>query len=283
MTGLVRALVISALLLFGAATASPAAADNARTTAPLELSLGDSWAFGFGADVPSDGGYVPRLHDALQEDFSCPATGYDEGLTPGACPQLQLRNLAVGGATIATMVQNQYPQATQLLRERNGNLNPRDDVELVTLHIGGNDLGPILPLCGADPTCIAAQLDLIQVRLDAALSELRNAAGPNATIVIGTYDNPYRDQSRVTCSVAGDPTLIFLANLVLEGGPGDQGFQGLHDIIRAVAASYNIKVAEVFLRLNTPADWHDCVPGHPTDSGYVKVTAAFLAALEQSG
>ena len=282
MKGLVRGLVISSLLLFGAATASPAAADKPPTTsgAPLYLALGDSWAAGFGADDPSVGGYVPQLHQALQQaPYDCLPTA--EELAADRCKQLQLRNLAVGGATIATMVRDQYPQAIDLLEERNRNLNPRDDVELVTLHISGNDLGVVLG-CGANFICIAAQLNSIGERLDAALLELRNEAGPNATIVIGTYDNPYRNQlaSPDFCPLGGDLAAIFLANVVLEADPPVFPVTaGLHDLIRQSAERYNIEVAEVFGQLDEAADWHDCFPGHPTDLGYDKVTDVFEGVL----
>ncbi len=154
------------------------------------------------------------------------------------------------------------------------------------MHIGGNDVnGPILAAClGPFPeTCLPTiQRELGDYRndLNAALSTLRGAAGDEA-IVIGTYDNPFRDQSPTTCALAGNPLAIGLANLVLEGGPGVP--QGLHDIMRSVAAEYGIQVAEVFGDLRQPGEWFDCL--HPTDLGYDKVTDAFLEALglPQSG
>jgi lysophospholipase L1-like esterase len=295
MKSLVRTLFVSSLLLVGAFTASPAAADNPPTTevAPLQLALGDSWAFGFGATVPNEGGYVPRLHEALQEDFNCSAAGYDKGLSPGACPHLELRNLAVGGATTMTMMRDQYPQALPLLEARNGNLNPRDDVQLVTLHIGGNDVtNPIIGACllGLAPCAATIQSELAAYRvdLDQALSLLRDAAGAKARIVIGTYDNPI-----ATCFLAQvfPGEAVPLAGLVLEGGTfvlRGQSLvvpQGLDDIMRDVGQDYGVEVAEVFGDLSA-GDWlggSDCL--HPNDSGYEKVTEAFLETLSlpQSG
>jgi lysophospholipase L1-like esterase len=278
MKGLVRSLLILVLLLFGAVTAAPAAAQDAPTTpvAPLQLSLGDSWAFGFGASMPSVEGYVPQLNEALQEDFNCSGAGPEE--SQAGCPQLELRNLAVGGATTPSMIAGQFPQAIPLLESRNGNLNPRDDVELVTLHIGGNDVtNPIIAAClgGLTPSClqvIQTEFAAYESDLDAALSTLREAAGADAPIVIGTYDNPI-----ATCFLAAFPGAVQLGAVVLEGGPGVP--QGLHDIIREVAARYDIQVAEVFGDLG-PQDWvggSDCL--HPDDSGYDKVTVAFLEVL----
>jgi hypothetical protein len=55
--------------------------------------------------------------------------------------------------------------------------------------------------------------------------------------------------------------------------------QGLHDIMREVAAEHDVQVAEVFGDL-APEDWvggSDCL--HPDASGYDKVTVAFLEVL----
>jgi lysophospholipase L1-like esterase len=286
MKGLVGTLFVSALLLFGAFTAS-AAADKPPITslAPLQLALGDSWAVGSGAAEDSEGGYVSQLHEALQEDFKC-LTGPDEGLRPGACPHLELLNIAHGGDTTPDLIATQIPDAEALLQSRNGNLDSRDDVELVTLHIGGNDVnGPILDACvfpplGDCPGTIQTELADYQEDLDPALSRLRAAAGPDTRIVMGTYDNPFRDQSPLTCRLAGNPFVVALGDLVLEGGAG---LQGLHDIMRSVAARYGIEVAEVFGDLNRQNDWSDCL--HPTAGGYGKVTDAFLEVLglPQSG
>jgi lysophospholipase L1-like esterase len=278
MKGFVRALLLSVCLLLGTAAATPAAAarPDTKPVAPFQVSLGDSWAFGFGATVPGEGGYVPQLHEALKEDFDCSGAGPERARA--GCKHLRLRNLAIGGATTPSMIQRQFPQAIPLLEARNGNRNPRDDVELVTLHIGGNDVtGPIIASCvgGPTPAClqvIEAEFAAYRSDLDGALSALRDAAGDDASIVIGTYDNPI-----ATCNLAGVPGAVQLADVVLEGGSGVP--QGLHDIMRVVAARYDVQVADVFGDLG-PQDWvggADCL--HPDDSGYDEVTDAFLEVL----
>jgi lysophospholipase L1-like esterase len=282
MKGLVRTLFVSALLLFGAVSASPAAADD--PVEPMQLGLGDSWAFGFGAKVPSEGGYVAQLHEALQEDFQCLA-GPDEGLRRGACPHLELLNIAEGGETTPSMIEEQFPEALPLLRSRNGNLDQRDDVELITLHIGGNDVvGPILAAClgGLTPGCLAViqtEFSAYRSDLDDALEPLREAAGEDARIVIGTYDNGVEN-----CDLGAIPGAVQLGDIVLEGFPPFIP-QGLHDIMREVAPLYDVQVAEVFGDLRDQ-DWvggSDCL--HPDDTGYGKVTDAFLEVLglKQSG
>jgi hypothetical protein len=81
MRGCQRALsVLSLLLVCGAVGASPAAAERPDTVPglPVQLALGDSWAAGVGAAVPSEGGYVPRLHAALRERYDCLPAASDQ-------------------------------------------------------------------------------------------------------------------------------------------------------------------------------------------------------------
>jgi lysophospholipase L1-like esterase len=113
--------------------------------------------------------------------------------------------------------------------------------------------------------------------LDQALSALREAAGPDARIVIGTYDNGIGQ-----CFLTQlNPAAPLLADIVLENQPPViPSGQGLHDIMRDIAADYDVEVAEVFGDL-APQDWvggNDCL--HPDDSGYVKVAAAFAEVLQ---
>lgn len=282
MKGLVRTLFVSALLLLGVFTASAAADDPPP---PVQLGLGDSWAFGFG-DTQGEGGYVTDLHEALKEDFNCPAASlsgsgpqWSAEAPAGGCPELELVNLGEGGETTPSMIVEQFPVAIPLLEARNGNLDPRDDVEVTTLHIGGNDVtNPIIAACvagGLTPSClqvIQAEFAAYARDLDSALSALREAAGPRAIIVQGTYDNGIAN-----CFLAAFPGAVQLADLVLEGGGPVP--QGLHDIMRQVGARYGVVIAEVYGDLG-PADWvggSDCL--HPDDSGYDKVTAAFVEAL----
>ena len=256
-----------------AVSAAPASAAK-----PVQLSLGDSWAFGFGAAVPSQGGYVPKVHQGLRAQFDCSPSPNPK--PKQGCKKLQLVSLAVGGATTPTLIANQLPAAVALLEARNGDKNPRNNVEVVTIHIGGNDVtNPIIAACILAPlsqgclNTIESEFAAYRSDLDTALSALREAAGPDARIVIGTYDNPIP-----TCVLGGVAGAGELAIFVLEGSPPVVP-QGLNDIMRDVAADYNVEVAEVFGDLD-PQDWvggQDCL--HPVESGYDKVAQAFLEVL----
>jgi lysophospholipase L1-like esterase len=271
-----RVAVLVATLLIALLAAAPAMAAK-----PVYLALGDSWAFGFGATVPSEGGYVPLLHQALQSEFDCSPS--DNPKPDQACRQLELNNIAVGGATTPTMIANQFPIALPLLEELNSNQNPRDNVEVITVSIGGNDVvNPIILAClgGLVPSCVStieSEFAAYRADLDQALSALREAAGPDTRIVLNTYDNGVGQ-----CFLTQiNPAAPLLGDIVLENQPAViPSGQGLHDIMRDVAADYDVEIAEVYGDLG-PADWvggSDCL--HPDDSGYVKVAAAFAEVLQ---
>jgi lysophospholipase L1-like esterase len=271
------AFVAAAITVMALGTGTAIAKPDLVPGQPVELALGDSWAAGVRASDPDTTGYVPQLNRALREDgYGCLPARSERAARK--CKRLQLVNLSVGGATTPSMVAGQFPEAIELLEDRNEDGNRRNDVELITIHIGGNDVtGPILAAClsGFTTTCaqtIQTEFAAYAADLEGALATLRAAAGPDATIVIGTYDNPIPG-----CQLAAVPGAIQLGALVLEGGGPVS--QGLHDIMRATAARHDVLVAEIFGDLALD-DWFggsDCL--HPDDSGYDKVTAAFQEVL----
>jgi lysophospholipase L1-like esterase len=227
--------------------------------APVHLALGDSQAFGVGTPQPDKLGYVAVLNrwltavDCRDDDQS-------------ACPQLELVDLTVPGATTASLIANQLPGALQLIGQRNGDADSDNDVIYITITIGGNDIFNAFAancLNGATPDCvqaIAAAFGEAQANLVQILAPLRAVAGPDTQIVISTYDNPLG-----TCVLA--PFEEF-ADLVLEGGPGFP--VGFNDVIELVAAATGADV-----------DWvggQDC--RHPDISGYHKMAEIFLDVLD---
>ncbi len=277
----VRTLLISLPLLIVVFAASPALAEKPDRNAPVQVALGDSWAASVGASSPAEG-YVRQLHQVLRDDLNCHGSGPTQASS--GCKQLRLVDVAIGGATTPSMVAVQFPRAIPLLERRDATRKPNDDVEVITVHIGGNDVtNPIIAAClvgGLTPTCVGTiQTELAAYRtdLDGALATLRDAAGPDARIVIGTYDNPFRFP---TCFIGQQfPQSALLGELVLEGGLPGVVPSGLHDVMRDVGADHEVRVAESHGDLG-PQDWVgglDCL--HPVDSGYDKVTIAFEEAL----
>jgi lysophospholipase L1-like esterase len=253
---------------------------------PAYLALGDSWAYGQGATDPVTDGYVAVLSGDLTEDLDCLPAASDNAAD--GCKQLQVLNLArpardgLPGVTAPLVASEQLPVAVPLLADRNGDNNPRNNVEVVTLHVGGNDVsGPIQEAClgGFTPECQFTwftEMATFESDLDHVVSELRVAAGVETPIVLGTYDNPVP-----TCwlyPVFGDGAVL-LGAMMLEGLP-DGSLDGIHDVVRRVASRYDADVAESFGTLS-PEDFvggDDCL--HVTDSGHAKIAAAFSDVID---
>lgn len=242
-----------------------AAADKPQ--GPVHMALGDSQAFGFATPRPEHLGYVAYLNRWLH------AVACGDG---PACPHLEEANLSVPGATSASLIANQLPEALALIAERNGDDEPDNDVIYITLTIGGNDIfNPVVTDCagGVTPQCqatIQTAFTEYQGNLAFILGTLRAAAGPSVRIVISTYDNPL-----AACFLA---PIEPLGDLILEGGPGLP--VGFNQIIEAVAAATGTEVAEMFGELE-PRDWvggEDCT--HPNQRGYREMASVFLDVLD---
>ncbi len=254
---------------------------------PVYLALGDSLAVGVGASDPATTAYVPHFHGYLRGALD-PGAASPPPLdsVPDAFSRkfLRLTNLGVGGSsapaggeTTGSMIAGgQLDAAVAELTARNGNHMPVDDVRVVTLDIGGNDMFAVVPVCSDGPTleCVTAigsALATFSANFDFILGELRSAAGPNTTIVVMTYYNPLVNPD---CQFN---QLAFLGNVILEGDvPGLPA--GLNDQIRSIAASHDAKVAETFGMLGPTDVQPDC--RHANDSGYGKIADEFIAAFE---
>ena len=267
-----RMVLLAAILVLGLLTVTgPASAEPGQPPIgrPLYLALGDSLAAGVGATDPAVTAYVPQFYELLRHELACQPSGRP------SCRSLALRNLGVGGATSTTLIATQLPEAVAELQARNGDRNPHNDVKVVTIDIGGNDLfGVVSSSCAAGPTPECAAL--IQARLQGfaanftlILGQLRAAAGPDTVIIAMTYYNPLP-----SCRLA---SLAPLADAVLEGGLGVA--VGLNDLIRSIAAAHGVLVAETYGKLGSDdlVGGSDCL--HPNDAGYQFITEAFAAAL----
>jgi lysophospholipase L1-like esterase len=247
----------------------PAAAGSAAPPSPATyLALGDSVAAGVGA-APDGLGYVDLLAADLADARNC---GNGQAL---AC-RIELDNRSVGGATTVSLITNQLPGAIAQLEERNGNATPVDDVRLITITIGGNDVfQPVITACGAgfSATCqatVARQLDQVSTNYATILGQLREAAGPDTTIAVMTYYNPLP-----ACPLAH---LTSLANLVLEGG--GPLTSGLNDVIRQQAAVYGAVVVETGAIVDATEVQPDCL--HPNAAGHADIAEAFFDVVGDS-
>lgn len=267
----------------------------------MYLALGDSIANGQqSADVvPGDywatvagwqaNGYTALFGAYLEQEFDCmPGQGPAAG---PACQQLQVLNLARSavpvevdppgkpGVTTQVVIDEQLPVALPILRARNGDANPRNDVPVVTLTVGGNDVfDPIVSAClQPDPSgCMAAISSAFTAfagRYDTILSQVRDAAGPQAQIITMTYYNPVP-----FCYLGQNPAAGPFIDMVLEQVPvmGVFGFNGL---IEAISVQHGATVADTYGLLGDG----DFVGGtdcrHPDRDGHVKIAGAFQEAL----
>lgn len=245
--------------------ASASTSASPSTTAPgpsTYLALGDSVAAGVGAASPTTDGYVPLLAGRLSERLGCDA------VSPPGCP-LELRNLAEGGATTATLLRDQLPRALALLRTA-------PDVRLVTLTIGGNDVfEPVARACAPapqDPACgeaVVRSLRRADEGIDEVLRTLTASAGSGTTVAVMAYYDPLG-----ACRLA---PLQRLAGQVLEGTAGEPG---LNDILRARAVEHGALIVETRDRLSRRADFvggSDCL--HPSGPGHARIADAFLEVV----
>jgi len=263
--------LVAALVAGFALTSDTSYSKGPPPKVPREyLALGDSLGWGFGASDPATKGYVPLFRDFLESEVA-----WDTDLF--------LNNLSIPGATSSSLIINQLPTALAELEARNGDKKGNNDVEVVTVDIGGNDLLAIVGACagGVTPACAAAissTFATFSANFDFTLGELRTAAGPDTRIIVMTYYNSFVN---VDCPMnALEP----LGDLVLEGNP-DLGLPvGANDLIRSIAAAHDAEVAELvpggsFPALLGPSDvLSDCV--HANDDGYQIIADAFADAFE---
>ena len=299
-------LLASALLLVGlAAPAGPAAAGTGPADLtpglPVYLALGDSLANGE-ASAPDTGdylttvagwranGYVAQFDAWLKTNLDCLPARSDNARD--GCKQLQLLNLGrsavpaeihppdgLPGVTSDLVISEQLPTAVGLLQARNGDANPRNDVEIVTIDVGGNEIfdavmGPCLLAADKSgcPAAIQAAFGHFATNFSHILNDLRTAAGADTTIITMTYFNtlpgcplaaaaPFADWL-----LAGENTAMF--------GPMPMPFNTL---IAQISAAYGARVADTFGHV--PADHlaGDCK--HANRDGHTDIATAFEQAF----
>ncbi len=160
----------------------------AASERPTYLALGDSYAVGYGASNRSKDGYVPLVFSFLEQNKN---------------ENLSLRNLGVTGETSGSLIATgQLGIALAELRFRNNDGSTKNDVFVITIDVGVNDIdrlaaqgGPCVPPAAVtSPTCqtdLTDALTAFQENLMAILRSLRVAAGPDVKILVLDYPNPY--------------------------------------------------------------------------------------------
>ena len=242
---------------------------SASADEPLYIALGDSLSEGVGAtDAPSTA-FVPLVHQGLGDGVG-------------------LLNLGESGDTSAQLLSHGHVDAAVAeIEKRKTDGDPNNDVTLVTLEIGGNDLLNLyfqLVLPGTCPNITEAlkkpqcvdelrgALDAFRPNLRAALDRLQ-AADADLRIVLMTLYNPFSGGIQ-----AFDP----VGQLALEGTPDTPFTEGLNDGIRAQAIESGVMLADIYpLFVGKAGEYISQDLIHPNDKGYGVMADAVLAALGQ--
>ena len=266
------ALLLTASLAFACsdsgARVAPAGTPAGTNTPPggLYIALGDSLSAGVGASGASTT-FVALVHASFG----------------GA---VALENLGVSGATSQDLLdRGSLDRAAGEIEERNRDDDPANDVRLVTLEIGGNDLlsiyfslvqtgaCPDLETALTNPECtdaLTSTFEGFRPNLTAVLDRLHDA-DPELPVLLLTLYNPFDYL----------PNVGPLGDLSLEGQPDTPFEDGLNDVIRAIADGRGgVTVVDIYplfrgrsLELISP----DGV--HPNDAGYRVMADAVIAAL----
>jgi lysophospholipase L1-like esterase len=244
-------------------------ADTPPLTGPY-LALGDSLSEGVGASDPEATSFVALVHRDLGAD-------------------IELMNLGVAGDTSQDLVDTQLQRAVDEIARRNGDADPANDISVVTLEIGGNDLldvffDMVLPgICpnvevGLEtPECVdelRSALAAYQPNLSLILQRLR-AAGPDVPIYLLTLYNPFS---------GGSPEIDELVELALEGRPGSPFPEGMNDIVRSEAGAHDARLVDVYPSFEGKArEYISSDAIHPNDTGYAVMSEVVLAEMRDAG
>ncbi len=247
---------LAAFLFLASAALTPMAAANVQQPATY-LALGDSLAFGVGADSPANQGYVGLTAAALRLTDAYAGGGLD------------VENLSVPGATSADLLEpgGQLDQALAVIEGAGS-------VPIISIDIGANDL-----LALEDPgspcrestnskACLDAlgqTLATLQENLGTTLRRLHEAA-PAAKIYVVDVYNPY--------SGTDDPR-VEIASV---------GVQQLNGVIAAAAnpPELNATLVDVFdVFQGRATQWIASDGIHPNNDGYRVMSEALLAAIEE--
>ncbi len=241
-------------------------------TAPLYLALGDSLSAGVGATgFSAEKAFVGLVHDELG-------------------PKFALLNLGIAGHDSRQLIEEgPLDRAVAEITQRNRDDDPDNDVEVVTLEIGGNDLLDLffeLVLPGRCPSvaeglqkpeCVDAlreTLDAYEPNLDLILDRLHEA-DPELNIFLMTLYNPFSGAL---------PVLDELGELTLEGDPDTPFPEGLQDIIRRQAEKNDVHLVEVYPLFEGKAREYIAADTiHPNDTGYRLMADAVISEMREAG
>jgi lysophospholipase L1-like esterase len=207
-------------------------------------------------------------------------------------PNLQLVNLAVSGETTSSMLMDgQYAAAIAFLHAH------PDEVDLITIDIGGNDVVGCASASGLDEACFQQALVTMSDNISTILHGLHEAA-PLAPVFGMTYYDPFLGNwlaggATATQTLAGIPDAVTLNDVLTTlYGPTHtadvQGAFAVTDDTDLVSSPWGTVPVDV----DDACQWLDitCTPGQPEGfgddpnvAGQVQIAQAFERLIGAQG
>ena len=267
----IRLVIVVAWLAAALAIGSPVAAASPST---IYVSAGDSLAWGDGASIPSETGYTALLAD------------YFAGIPHGGAKGWT--NLAVRGETSESFLAGQVNAAFAAIAD------PATDTRVVTLSLGGNDVGALLndpsDACVQNPfteVCqglVAAALQGAAQRYPVVLGSIAAALASDpdgATVYVMTVYNPFGGLGAPYENAIDG---VLLGNdLRIDCAATDPMAFGLNDIIACTAMAFRMTVVDAYPVIGDDAlalthIGEGTFDTHPTDEGHALLAKAHRLA-----
>lgn len=294
-----RVMTLAAVISLTACDAVNEAVDDIRNVGNdaevfYYVSLGTSLSVGIqpngsGVTLPTNDGYPNVLYNSIKPVFE--AIGNRElRLVKLGCPGETFASFANGGSCLY-LEGSQLEAAAAYLADNLGN------VHLVTIDMGANDFRNADCIgTTVDSDCVDAVGLQIATDLAAALTVLRNAAGPDTAIIGMNYYNPYlaswlEDAAGQQLAVDSAQAVATLNGMLRDtyetaGAPmADVAFEFESDDFATMVMSslpppndmlpVNVSnICELTFMCDAPPRGPDI---HASDAGYVAIANAFLA------
>lgn len=279
--------------------AGTGAADATRgpakpTTDSAYLSLGDSYAAGYQPEpIGSGAGFAQQIAQRSTTTAD-PLTLYNLGC-PGATTAAVLEDK---GCPTANSVSDawRYDSSSQLDAALALIQAQKDEVRLVTLSLGGNDMRPCLEQ--ADPVaCSRTVAPAVARNLKRILKEVRQAIGPDVPIVGITYPDVWvkdlaspeaaaRARSEASVQIFRDvlnPTLATAYASVDAGFVDITAESGAYSPAEAsVQSPHGAKVPAAVAAVCQYTHYCDSGDVHPTTAGYGFIADRIIALLTEN-
>jgi acyl-CoA thioesterase-1 len=250
------AVVLAIALLTVVALVAPRA-QAARSSDRLYVALGDSLAFGIGASDPATKGYAGQLFSILR--------------APGEWRVGSLRNLAVPvNETGRSILGGQLSAAVAAMND------PATDTRVVTLGIGGNDVGFGLLThgpCAAPASRACGFVANYRALLRRLTRALRHDRGREALVVV-TYYNPAQGTAQES---SWDRALVGSDRRINCSGRGKR--VGLNDLIACIGRRFGARVADIYPPLEGRIPELSAAGTHLNDAGYALVARVVARVL----